>query len=163
MPTCSWGLCNSNSKYGPNGKEPRADMENVKFFPFPKPKTKLLQCKAWIAACGRKDFTVENITKNSYVCSKHFRDGMPTETHPNPYNATTAAITKKRKLPSYKMECDISRKYHGKELIQPTYCNEKPFEVECDMNQSSAKAVSFLFAIYIVIQVLRIDLHKHKL
>ena len=92
MVTCSWGLCNSDSRYGPNGKRSREDMTNVKFYSFPKPKTNLEKCKQWIKACGRKYFTVDNITRSSYVCSKHFYEGKPTEAYPNPYPADTPKL-----------------------------------------------------------------------
>ena len=62
-------------------------MNGVKFFPFPKPKSKLERCKAWIKACGRKNFTINNVTRNTYVCSKHFHNGQPSDCYPDPFSA----------------------------------------------------------------------------
>nr|XP_018666905.1 uncharacterized protein LOC108949341 [Ciona intestinalis] len=87
MPHCSWGTCNSDSKYGAASKNPRINMVGVRFFPIPKPKTQLEKCKIWIKACGRQNFGIENVTKNSYVCSKHFVSGEPSSKYPNPISA----------------------------------------------------------------------------
>ena len=106
MPTCAWGLCNSDSRYGLKSKKPRPDMEGVKFFPFPKPKTQMDRCKAWIKACGRKGFVPASITRNTYVCSKHFHDGKPTPAFPDPNPASTCNVESqvrpkaKRKAPT---------------------------------------------------------------
>lgn len=46
-------------------------------------------------ACGRKDFGVDNITKHTYVCSKHFVGGKgPTAEHPNPLPAAATRLEK---------------------------------------------------------------------
>ena len=71
---CAYGTCKTDSRYLP------ADTD-VKFFPFPKPFSRLEDCKRWIKACGRPNkmeknakssdiLTPERITKNTYVCSK---------------------------------------------------------------------------------------------
>lgn len=79
---CAWGTCNSDDRY----KE-KEHMKDVIFFPIPKPKTRLEETKQWVKACGRKHFAVENVDKHSYVCSKHFVDGMPTSRFPYPVSA----------------------------------------------------------------------------
>jgi hypothetical protein len=61
---CCWGTCVSDSRYREEG---------VTFIPFPKPKSFPKQAKKWIVLCGRKNFKVRNITKNTYICSKHFK------------------------------------------------------------------------------------------
>eukprot|EP00057_Strongylocentrotus_purpuratus_P016935 XP_011671409.1 PREDICTED: uncharacterized protein LOC105441715 [Strongylocentrotus purpuratus] len=87
---CGFGTCNSDSRYAK-----RPDMEGVFFLAFPKPKTKLDKCKIWLKACGRKDFGVDNVTKHTYVCSKHFVGGKgPTAEHPNPLPATATQLEK---------------------------------------------------------------------
>ena len=43
---CQWGMCRSDSRYP--GKYP------VLFIPFPKPKTRLADCMAWIKAVPDK-------------------------------------------------------------------------------------------------------------
>ena len=64
---CAWGMCKSDTRYNE-----REYMKGVTFFPIPKPKTRCEECKIWVKACGRKYFTVDNVTKHSYICSKHF-------------------------------------------------------------------------------------------
>lgn len=67
----------------------REHMHGVFFIPFPKPKSNENKCKRWIAACGRENFTVDNIKKWTYICSKHFVGGKgPTENDPDPIPAT---------------------------------------------------------------------------
>ena len=61
---CAFGECHSNSKTaGPD----------IKFLPFPKPWIDLHRAKRWIHLCSRGPaFTVEKVTKDTYVCSLHF-------------------------------------------------------------------------------------------
>ena len=59
------------------------------WIPFPKPKRNLEKCQRWIRACGRELFTVEKVTRWTYICSKHFVGGQgPTDLHPDPIPAT---------------------------------------------------------------------------
>ena len=89
---CCYGTCNNDSRY--EGKKP--EMKGVFFIPFPKPKTNFEKCKLWIKNCGRKNFGVENITKHTYVCSKHFVGGMgPTVEHPHPIPAAVTDLERK--------------------------------------------------------------------
>nr|CAB3263250.1 uncharacterized protein LOC108949341 [Phallusia mammillata] len=89
MSSCSWGVCNSNSKYRPEGPRPREDMKGVRFFTIPTLKNQPEKCKLWVDACGRDGFQTTNVTIKSYICSKHFVDGEPTEKNPNPIDART--------------------------------------------------------------------------
>ena len=62
-------------------------MAGVTFHTFPKPwiETQTLACRTWIKHCGRADLTSDLITKNTYVCSKHFvGEKGPTEAYPHP-------------------------------------------------------------------------------
>ena len=77
---CAWGLCNRDSCYGKSGKRPRLDIEGVKFFTFPKFEKNPEICKNRVKACGRKNFTVKDLTNNMYICSKYFEDNGPTQT-----------------------------------------------------------------------------------
>lgn len=79
---CAWGTCNSDTRY-----KDKEYMKDVEFWPVPKPKTRLHDTKIWVQACGRKSFTVANVNKHAYVCSKHFVDGRPTDVHPYPVRA----------------------------------------------------------------------------
>ncbi|XP_076349849.1 uncharacterized protein LOC143246664 [Tachypleus tridentatus] len=98
---CCWGSCRSDSRY--SGKE---SMRGVVFIPFPKPRRSREKCERWVRACLRKDFSIQNVTKNTYICSKHFVDGTgPTQDHPDPVpaNYTSGQIrrfSRKRKAPN---------------------------------------------------------------
>lgn len=60
--------------------------KEIKFFPFPRAKNNLEQCKRWILACGRDDLSISKISQfTHYICSEHFFDGQgPTNVHPDP-------------------------------------------------------------------------------
>ena len=63
--TCSWGICLNTDRKNPN----------LRFVPFVKPYGRFAEPRRaarWVKLCGRKNFTVENITKNSYICAQHF-------------------------------------------------------------------------------------------
>ncbi|VDI40902.1 Hypothetical predicted protein [Mytilus galloprovincialis] len=93
---CVWGTCNSDDRY-----KDKPHMSGVEFFPIPKPKTRMQETLQWVKACGRKKYTVANVNKHAYVCSKHFIDGRPTAMHPYPTIATLSnqVVHKSRKLP----------------------------------------------------------------
>ncbi|CAL8274657.1 unnamed protein product [Merluccius merluccius] len=80
---CAYGLCNTDSRY------PKTLEGGVEFLLFPKPKTNLDKCREWIKQCGRphSQLNVSKITKNTYICSKHFVNGRPTPEFPNPIAA----------------------------------------------------------------------------
>uniref|UniRef100_A0A8C6TVD4 THAP-type domain-containing protein n=1 Tax=Neogobius melanostomus TaxID=47308 RepID=A0A8C6TVD4_9GOBI len=82
---CAYGVCKSDTRY------PQS-VAGVKFYPFPKPKTKLQDCLQWIKQCGRPYYqlNVSKINKHTYVCSKHFVNGRPTPEYPNPIPAVQA-------------------------------------------------------------------------
>ena len=62
---CVWGTCKSDSR--------KKEAGSVLFLPFPKPCKDLKAAKRWTFLCGRgADFTIKHITKNTYICSKHF-------------------------------------------------------------------------------------------
>lgn len=84
---CCWGTCRSDSRYAES-----EHMEGVSWFPFPKPITQLEKCQRWVKLCGRKNFTVANVNKSTYICSKHFLSGRPTEEHPDPIPAAGTSL-----------------------------------------------------------------------
>lgn len=63
-------------------------MEGFSWFPFPKPIMQLEKCQRWVKLCSRKHFAVAKENKYTYICSKHFLSGRPTEEHPDPIPAT---------------------------------------------------------------------------
>ena len=89
-------------------------MIGVSFFPFPKPKSKFERCKAWIKACGRKFFFITDITRNTYVCSKHFHNGHPSDLYSDPYPAQPFQASKqmqsKRRPPTSRSEVPTKNK-----------------------------------------------------
>ena len=96
---CCYGLCKSDSRY------PKTFPEGTEFIRFPKPRkitdsmtewqkkqesAKTDKAKRWLHACGRKGQfdRVEQITKDTYICSLHFVGGKgPTDGNPDPYPA----------------------------------------------------------------------------
>ncbi|KAM4574074.1 uncharacterized protein V3H82_008823 [Fundulus diaphanus] len=99
---CCYGVCRSDTRYGH-----RDHMKGVFFIPFPKPRSLAQKCQRWIRACNREDFTAQNVTKDTYICSLHFVGGKgPTAEFPDPITAVPACsmqletITHKRKAPT---------------------------------------------------------------
>lgn len=64
-------------------------MAGVSWFPFTKPITQVEKCQRSVKLRGtcRKNFTVANVNKSKYICSKLFLSGRPTEEYPNPIPA----------------------------------------------------------------------------
>ena len=80
---CAYGLCKSDSRYSH-----KDHMKGVFFIPFVKPLRHRAKCERWINACNRVNFSVDNINRNTYVCSLHFIGGKgPTKEHPDPIPA----------------------------------------------------------------------------
>ncbi len=101
---CCFGNCNSDSQY-----QHRLSMRGVFFIFFPKPNKNREKCLRWINACNRKYFTLKNITKDVYTCSKHFvGDRGPTTEHPHPIPGMATSYDvrqlskQKRKPPIYR-------------------------------------------------------------
>ena len=68
MPTkyCAHGLCDSDSRKHPN----------IKFAKFIPPSVNRLRSERWVHLMGRKNFTVDNVKAWTYICEKHFPDGV---------------------------------------------------------------------------------------
>ena len=80
---CAWGKCNSDSRYAY-----KDHMKGVNFVNFPSKKKEYDKCRRWANACYRKDWGVENVTRHTFICTRHFVGGNgPTEQHPDPINA----------------------------------------------------------------------------
>ena len=79
---CCYGDCKSDSRT----LESNSNIYFIGFGNgFPKPKVDLEKCKRWVQNCGRKYFTIDNVTKDTYICSLHFVGGNgPTDEHPDP-------------------------------------------------------------------------------
>ena len=73
MPTkrCSWGTCNSDSRY-----YYRPYMDNVTFYPFPKPSVDKERCLLWIKQCHRPHsrLKIDKIGAYHFICSKVCHD-----------------------------------------------------------------------------------------
>ena len=63
-------------------------MKGVFFIGVPKKNADLEKCRKWVNAFHRADFSINNVSKDTYICSKHFVGGNgPTEDHLNPIPA----------------------------------------------------------------------------
>ena len=106
---CCWGQCKSDCRYPERLPESLKDAKNAGikvFIPFPKPSQGLERCQRWINAISRENFTIKNVTRNTYVCALHWPGGKGlTEEFPDPLKAnfTETQIRKasrsKRKAP----------------------------------------------------------------
>ena len=75
---------------------PRVIKDGLTDFLREKENEKNERAKRWVHACGRKDFiSVNQITKDTYICSLHFID--PIEENPDPVIATSSSVRKPRK------------------------------------------------------------------
>ena len=76
-------------------------MEGVNFVYFPQRRKDPDKCSRWVKLCGRpsegyRSFTVASVTKNTYICTKHFVGGQgPTFEYPDPIPADAAQVEKK--------------------------------------------------------------------
>lgn len=86
---CSYALCKSDSRRHPD----------IKFVAFVKPKSDLKRAKRWIHLCGREHFDVAMITRNTYLCDKHFRPGEILNTCENLLLEPFPAVSSKPFLP----------------------------------------------------------------
>lgn len=104
---CCWGRCTTDTRY------PKRSPPGTFFIPFPKigrfkedmtdweknrETERTLKSTRWAQACGRNNFTVEQVNRNTYICSLHFVGGKgPTEEHPNPLIASPVSDSRKGK------------------------------------------------------------------
>ena len=127
---CCYGNCKSDSRYSN-----REDMRDVSFIRFPKPHLNFEKCQKWIYACGRQGFSVDNIKKDTYICSLHFVDKKgPTDEHPDPIPATytreqvrswlTNRSKKEKMVVTMKLETDPSFMYRSFES-KDTRCTSR--------------------------------------
>jgi hypothetical protein len=63
---CAFGTCNVDSRSHPY----------VPFIPFVKPWKDNPRAARWAHLCGREGFSVSQITKDTYICSRHFPAGV---------------------------------------------------------------------------------------
>ena len=109
---CVWGLCKSDSRYPDNLSEgtyfirfPKLGnvKEGMTHLEKQKEIDKTNKCKRWVHACGRKNFTVKDVKKDTYICSRHFVESSgPTIDNPDPLIAKlgeNSIKTRKRKPP----------------------------------------------------------------
>lgn len=178
MTHCKWGNCNSNYRY-----RNLDHMKDVTFIPFPKPckyfraeikdptilvwhdRTtceKCSLCMEWIRACKVEGFSnLEQITSNSYVCSKHFVDGKPTEQHPIPITAGSFGnIIKRRKLAPrrYSLPAEPSSSVSVTETtpsIQPTTISPSKDCLKRKLEESEERCASYKSKIKVLQQKVR--------
>ena len=73
---CAYGTCNSDSRH-----MHKPHMEGVGFLYFPQSKKDPDKCSRWVKLCGRpsegyRSFAVTLVTKDTYICTKHFVGGQ---------------------------------------------------------------------------------------
>lgn len=73
---CSWGLCKSSS---------RKSEPDVRFVRFPNVNKQRKRAEKWAFLCGRKGFTIKNVSKFRYICSKHFPPNSILDPKLNPF------------------------------------------------------------------------------
>ena len=105
-----WGEDKSDSKF-PHLLHPtlkkRLQEGKLRFLPLPKKSQGLERCHQWVNARSRhKDFTVDKVTKCTYICYLHWpREAGPTKEFDVPLQATlkpkevSKATKPKRKVP----------------------------------------------------------------
>lgn len=77
MPRCSFKSCKSDSRISKNKK--------LRFYPFPKMKSNPIKCVRWIELCGSEKLNPNNITRNTYLCNKHFSEKFTKDSEPRPF------------------------------------------------------------------------------
>ena len=97
---CPWGLYKSDLRYPKSMPEGTHYIRSAKVGKVKEEMTEWEKNKRneltvaekvvkWVEACGRKGFTIDKITKDTYICSLPFVGGNgPTEDDPEPINAS---------------------------------------------------------------------------
>ena len=70
---CCFGGCKSDS---------RKEEPGVTFQAFPNPARFPTAAKRWASLCEREGFTVDKVTRHTYICSKHFEGTMDFRRNP---------------------------------------------------------------------------------
>ena len=132
--SCIFEDCHSNSRLHPN----------IEFAAFVKPSQDSKRAKAWVKRVARLDFEVETITKNTYVCSKHFPPGSDLQywTNPDliPYQngqALTQYLRSERRRSREEPNKELNVRFQHESLnktyrkLDPKIVNIKRVEVLC--------------------------------
>lgn len=144
---CCWGTCNTDSRYPLRFPKSLTELQasgGKVFIPFPKPSQGIEKCKRWIALCSREGFSVDKITRNTYICALHWRgEKGPTPEFPDPFKAnltpreTKRSIKPKRKAPRTRV--GPTEKKKKDDISQTEEVNDfgtMPFENERVQEQS---------------------------
>ena len=71
---CAFGCTNRRSK-------PECKARNVSFFSFPKDMEKRLE---WVRRVNRENLRIDDVAKNTKLCSDHSSGGQPSQEQPYP-------------------------------------------------------------------------------
>jgi hypothetical protein len=122
----------------------RAELDAVFFINFPKPYSEFEKTCRWLRLCGRENFGPEKVTKDTYICSKHFVGGHgPTEDHPEPIPATATSMEirllskKPRKRPAQRVELEQTSGKVGK-LVSSAASTSSSTTVATDNERTQA-------------------------
>lgn len=108
--SCSYGPCNSATN--PKTKTVKA-APGIFFVRFPSLKTEREKCERWIAACGRKNFSIANINTSSYICSRHFEGFCgPTDDNPDPIPLLDVLTSNMIRIPTTDNESLVKKKHN---------------------------------------------------
>ncbi|GFN84207.1 THAP domain-containing protein 5 [Plakobranchus ocellatus] len=113
-------------------------MEGVSFHFFPNPIKEEDKCRRWVHACGRKDLTLQDVTRTMTICSQHFVGGHgPTKDHPDPIplhftSSQVARYSKKRKAPAersfdkatFEKSKHEEGREHGAKILKKKKCSD---------------------------------------
>ena len=131
---CCWGTCNSDSRYPEKLHKSLKEMVKLGmkiFIPFPKPSQGIERCERWINACSRENFTVDLITRKTYICALHWPgERGPTDEFPDPLKAnfTACEVLKascpKRKAPQPRILVDKRARKDNPDSLFPSIATE---------------------------------------
>lgn len=126
---CSWGLCKSSS---------RKNEPDVRFVRFPNVKKQRKRAEKWALLCGRVGFTVENVTRHRYICSKHFPPNSILDPNQNPSLEPFNAIKEYKSLVKGKKMRLLSkkRKHDFEKLNLGSYLKDKKRREERQNDQN---------------------------
>ena len=91
------------------------------FIPFPKPSQGIECCERWINACLGENFTIDKITRNTYMCSLHWPgERGPTDEFPDLLKANFTACK------VFKGSCPKHKAPHPSVLVDKQARREEP-------------------------------------
>ena len=138
-------------------------MNGVTFVKFPSKHNDVATCRKWVKACGRMNFAVEKVTRDTYICTKHFHGGNgPTAEYPDPLPCGISGPelrnhlykTKRRKLP-------VKRTAPATQLPAVTYTPATSEKTKENRDQTK-KQVSEVFIDHNYVSTVEVEVHAES-